>query len=40
MLFNPEPTTLIEAGDVLIISGEQTAIDQLDHLAVSRGGNA
>ena len=39
MFFNPEPTTLIEAGDILITLGEQTAIDRLDKMALSRGAN-
>ena len=39
MFFNPEPTTLIEAGDILITLGEQAAIDRLDKMALSRGGN-
>lgn len=39
MCFNPEPTTLIEAGDILITLGEQAAIDRLDKMALSRGTN-
>ena len=39
MLFNPEPTTLIEAGDILITLGEQAAVERLEKVALSRGAN-
>jgi TrkA domain protein len=30
MIFNPPPETKIEAGDVLIVMGEQPSLKQLD----------
>ena len=37
MHFNPVPTTEIAAGDVLITLGEQSAIDNFDLIATSKG---
>jgi voltage-gated potassium channel len=36
MNFNPEPSTLISAGDILITLGEPVAIEQLERLATSK----
>lgn len=35
MLFNPDPTTVIAAGDILITLGEQSAIDNFELVATS-----
>lgn len=37
MHFNPEPTSTIEAGDILITLGEPAAIEHLERLAVGKG---
>lgn len=37
MHFNPAPDTTIESGDVLITLGEQSAIENLDSIAASKG---
>ena len=39
MHFNPEPSTIIEAGDTLITLGEPASIARLEKLASSRGPN-
>lgn len=40
MLFNPPPSTLIEAGDVLITLGEPTATQNLENIASGSTGEA